>query len=224
MTLYIILIFSAICVGMAISVKAFGTGGKRKRIFQDIYFSIEEVDGIGVLYTKTGEYSAVLKMENPVQKYSANIEAYYEFTHLFAALAQTLGEGYALHKQDVFVRKAFKEENGGNHEFLSESYFRYFNGRPFTDSVCYLTITQENKKSRLFSYDDKKWKDFLVKVGKVKDQLRDRGISSRFLNADEVKHFVDQYLAQNYTDKNISLNNFQVSEEQIGVGSRKFKV
>lgn len=121
MTLYIILIFSAICVGMAISVKAFGTGGKRKRIFQDIYFSIEEVDGIGVLYTKTGEYSAVLKMENPVQKYSANIEAYYEFTHLFAALAQTLGEGYALHKQDVFVRKAFKEENGGNHEFLSES-------------------------------------------------------------------------------------------------------
>ncbi len=43
MTLYIILIFSAICVGMAISVKAFGTGGKRKRIFQDIYFSIEEV-------------------------------------------------------------------------------------------------------------------------------------------------------------------------------------
>ena len=68
MTLYIILIFSAICVGMAISVKAFGTGGKRKRIFQDIYFSIEEVDGIGVLYTKTGEYSAVLKMENPVQK------------------------------------------------------------------------------------------------------------------------------------------------------------
>ena len=149
MTLYIILIFSAICVGMAISVKAFGTGGKRKRIFQDIYFSIEEVDGIGVRYTKTGEYSAVLKMENPVQKYSANIEAYYEFTHLFAALAQTLGEGYALHKQDVFVRKAFKEENGGNHEFLSESYFRYFNGRPFTDSVCYLTITQENKKSRL---------------------------------------------------------------------------
>ena len=41
----------------------------------------------------------------PVQKYSANIEAYYEFTHLFAALAQTLGEGYALHKQDVFVRR-----------------------------------------------------------------------------------------------------------------------
>jgi hypothetical protein len=53
---------------MAISVYAFGTGGKRKKIFQDIYFSVEDTDGIGVLYTKTGEYSAILRMENPVQK------------------------------------------------------------------------------------------------------------------------------------------------------------
>ena len=85
MTLYIILIFIALCAGMAISVHAFGTGGKRKRIFQDIYFTVEDVDGIGVLYTKTGEYSAVLRMENPVQKYSANIDSYYEFTSLLTA-------------------------------------------------------------------------------------------------------------------------------------------
>ena len=64
MTLYIILTFAALCAGMAVSVYAFGTGGKRKRIFQDIYFTVEDVDGIGVLYTKTGEYSAVLRMEN----------------------------------------------------------------------------------------------------------------------------------------------------------------
>ena len=224
MTLYIILIFSAICVGMAISVKAFGTGGKRKRIFQDIYFSIEEVDGIGVLYTKTGEYSAVLKMENPVQKYSANIEAYYEFTHLFAALAQTLGEGYALHKQDVFVRKAFKEENGGNHEFLSESYFRYFNGRPFTDSVCYLTITQENKKSRLMSFDNKKWRDFLVKIRKVHDQLRDAGVKSRFLGKTEACEYVDRFFSMNFRDKVVSMTNFKVDHEPIGMGDRSCKV
>ena len=36
-------------------VYAFGTGGKRKRIFQDIYFSVEETNGVGVLYTKTTE-------------------------------------------------------------------------------------------------------------------------------------------------------------------------
>ena len=224
MTLYIILIFSAICVGMAISVKAFGTGGKRKRIFQDIYISIEEVDGIGVLYTKTGEYSAVLKMENPVQKYSANIEAYYEFSHLFAALAQTLGEGYALHKQDVFVRKAFKEESTTNHEFLSESYFRYFNGRPFTDSVCYLTITQENKKSRLMSFDNKKWRDFLGKIRKVQDQLRDAGVKSRFLGKAEASEYVDRFFSMNFRDKVVSMTNFKVDDETIGMGDRRCKV
>ena len=74
---------------MAVSVYAFGTGGKRKRIFQDIYFSVEETNGVGVLYTKTGEYSAVLKIENPVQKYCADIDSYYEYTHLFTAIAQT---------------------------------------------------------------------------------------------------------------------------------------
>lgn len=224
MTLYIILIFSAICVGMAISVKAFGTGGKRKRIFQDIYFSIEDVDGIGVLYTKTGEYSAVLKMENPVQKYSANIEAYYEFSHLFAALAQTLGEGYALHKQDVFVRKAFKEESATNHEFLSESYFRYFNGRPFTDSICYLTITQENKKSRLMSFDNKKWRDFLVKIRKVQDQLRDASVKSRFLGKTEANEYVDRFFSMNFRDKVVSMTNFKVDDETIGMGDRRCKV
>ena len=92
MTLYIILLFIALCAGMALSVYAFGTGGKRKRIFQDIYFSVEDTNGVGVLYTKTGEYSAILKIENPVQKYCANIDSYYEFTHLFTALAQTLGD------------------------------------------------------------------------------------------------------------------------------------
>ena len=136
MILYVIIAFTAILIGMVISVYAFGTGGKRKKIFQDIYFSIEDVDGIGVLYTKTGEYSAIIKIENPVQKYSANIDSYYEFTHLLTAIAQTLGEGYAIHKQDVFVRKQFKDETSDNHEFLSESYFRYFTGRTYTDSQC----------------------------------------------------------------------------------------
>ena len=103
------------------------------------------MDGVGVLYTKTGEYSAILKLENPVQKYSANIDNYYEFTNLLTALAQTLGEGYAIHKQDVFIKKKFHDETNDNHEFLSESYFRYFTGRTYTDVQTYLIITQENK-------------------------------------------------------------------------------
>ena len=224
MVLYVILFFVATCIGMAISVYAFGTGGKRKKIFQDIYFSVEDTDGIGVLYTKTGEYSAILRMENPVQKYSANIDSYYEFTNLFAAIAQTLGEGYALHKQDIFTRKQFKDESDKGHEFLSESYFRYFNGREYTDSMTYLTITQENKKSRLMSFDSKKWRDFLVKIRKVQDQLKDAGIKSEFLTKQEASLYVDRFFAMNFRDKTVSMTGFKVDDETIGMGDRRCKV
>ncbi|MEJ8749189.1 DUF87 domain-containing protein, partial [Phocaeicola sp. ICN-14070] len=224
MTLYVILFFIALCAGMAVSVYAFGTGGKRKRIFQDIYFTVEETDGIGVLYTKTGEYSAVLKIENPIQKYSADINGFYDFTHLFSSLALTLGEGYAIHKQDIFVRKRFEQETENNREFLSESYFRYFKGRPYTDSLCYLTITQEAKKSRLFSFDNRKWRDFLVKVRKVHDQLRDSGVQARFLNKTEASEYVDRYFAMNFKDRTVSMSNFKADEETVSMGDKRCKV
>ena len=224
MTLYIILFFIALCTGMALSVYTFGTGGKRKHIFQNIYFSVEDTDGVGVLYTKTGEYSAVLKIENPVQKYSADIDSYYDFTHLFSALAQTLGEGYALHKQDIFVRKQFANEPENNQEFLSASYFRYFNGRPYTDSLCYLTITQEAKKSRLFSYDSKKWRDFLVKIYKVRDLLRDSGVQVKFLNKAEASEYVDRYFAMNLKDRTVSMTNVKADDETVSMGDKRCKV
>ena len=224
MIVYAIIIFVAVCIGMAISVYAFGTGSKRAKIFKEIYFSVEDIDGVGVLYTKTGEFSAILAMQNPVQKYCADINEYGSFSNLMTSLMATLGEGYAIHKQDILTRKNFHSCDEGNKEFLSRSYFKYFEGREYKDCTTYITITQENKKSRLFSYDGKKWKNFLVKVGKVRDQLRDRGINSKFLTAKEAKFFVDQYLAQDYTSEHVSLNNFKVGEEQIGVGERKFKI
>ena len=224
MTLYIILFFIALCTGMALSVYTFGTGGKRKHIFQNIYFSVEDTDGVGVLYTKTGEYSAVLKIENPVQKYSADIDSYYDFTHLFSALVQTLGEGYALHKQDIFVRKQFANEPEHNQEFLSSSYFRYFNGRPYTDSLCYLTITQKAKKSRLFSYDSKKWRDFLVKIYKVRDLLRDSGVQVKFLNKAEASEYVDRYFAMNFKDRMVSMTNVKADDETVSMGDKRCKV
>ena len=224
MVTYILLSFAALCLGMAISVKAFGTGGKRKHIFQDIYFSVEDTEGIGVLYTKTGEYSAILEMENPVQKHSADTDSYYDFTRLMSALAQTLGEGYALHKQDIFVRRRFEEESGKRHEFLTEAYFRYFKGRVYTDSMTYLTVTQEAKKSRLFSYDGKKWRDFLVKIRKVHDQMQDAGIRVRFLGKREASRYMDRFFAMNFRDKVVSMTGFKVDEECISMGDRRCKV
>ncbi len=224
MTIYVIIIFFALLAGMAVSVFAFGTGGKRKHIFRDIYFSVEDNGGTGILYTKTGEYSAVLRMENPVQKYSASTDSYYEYTHLFTAIAQTLGEGYAIHKQDIFTRNRFTREQPGGREFLSEAYFRYFRGRPYTDSRTYLVITQEARKSGLFSFDNKRWKDFLVKIRKVQDRLRDAGIPAVFLSKEEANEYVTRYFAMDFTGKTVSMSNFKANEECIGMGDKKCRI
>lgn len=225
MTVYIILFIIALCTGMAISVSVFGTGGKRKRIFKEIYFSIEETpEGVGIFYTKGGDYSATLRIENPVEQYCANVDAYYEYSNLFTSLVQTLGEGYALHKQDVFCMQTFNGEEGEAREYLSDSYFKYFKGRPYTEIRTYLTITQEVKKGRFNQYDAKKWNEFQIKLRKALDLLLDGGVQASFLNKKEAMEFVDRYFAVNFGRGNYSMSNYKADEDCIYMGDRKFKM
>ena len=228
-TLICILVFISILIGMGISVKAFGTGGRRARIFQDIYFSIEDADGFGVIYTKTGEYSAIIKMENPVLKFSADVDSYYGFVNLMSSVVTTLGEGYALHKQDIFVRRTFERpadepEGDDGKRFLSESYFRFFKGRPYTASSTCLVITQESKKGGLFTFETKKWNDFKMKIQKVYSLLSDSGISCSFLDMKEAREYADRFFAVNFSDRVFSMTDFKVDSEGIRMGNRQCKV
>ena len=221
----VILVFVSILSGMALSIWAFGTGSKRAKIFEDIYFSVEDVENKGIIYTKKGDYSAVLEMENPIKKYSAYTDSYYDFTTLMASVIQVLGEGYALHKQDVFVRKNFdmsrvaaKKKKGSKKAFLSEAYFRFFNGREYTEATTYLVITQKGKKGGIHTYDNSKWRDFLVKIQKVSDRLKSGEITCHFLSAAECKEYADRFFAFDFKNKNISMTDFKVDSEKIGMG------
>lgn len=228
--LIVVLIFVSILVGMAVSVGVFGTGGKRAKIFEDIYFSVEDVNGAGIIYTKKGDYSAVLQMENPVKKYSADAESYYDFTTLMASVLQLLGDGYALHKQDIFVRKKFdmnsivKRSEDAKKRFLSDAYFRFFNGRTYTQSITYIIITQKGKSGGLSTYDNNKWRDFLVKIQKVSDRLKSEQISCRFLKAKECREYVNRFFAVDFTNDTVSMNDFKVDNEEIGMGNSHLKV
>ena len=233
LSVLVILAVVGVLFGMSLAVFAFGTGGKRAKTFQDIYFSIEDIDGVGVIFSKSGEYSAVMRIENPVQKYSADVESYYAFTNLMTSVMQTLGEGYAMHKQDIFVRKRFDMQKVAARRdprvdktrlFLSDSYFRYFDGRLYTDGSTYIVITQENKKSALQSYDSGKWRDFLVKIRKVYDQLRDGGVQTRFLDVDGARLYAERFFAFNFRDKVFSMSNYQVDKDLIRMGHRQAKV
>lgn len=94
----------------------------------------------------------------------------------------------------------------------------------FTDADTYLVITQENKKSSLMSYDNSKWKDFLVKIHKVQDVMASSGVRSTFLNVSEVREYVDRYFALNFRDEHFSMTDFKVDSEEIHMGDRQAKI
>ena len=74
------------------------------------------------------------------------------------------------------------------------------------------------------SFDSKKWRDFLVKIRKVRDQLGDAGVKSRFLGKAEACEYVDRFFSMNFRDKVVSMTNFKVDDEGIGMGDRRCKV
>ena len=229
-TVIVILVFASVLLGMFISIKAFGTGGKRAKVFENIYFSFEDVNDIGVIYTKKGDYSTILKMDNPVRKYSADTDGYYEFTSLMASVLQVLGEGYAIHKQDVFVRKKFNISNiaGKNSDakkcFLSDAYFKFFNGRPYVESQTYLTITQRGRNGGLKTYDADKWRDFQVKIQKVHDRLKSENVNCRFLSGKECQEYTERFFAVDFKNEVISMTDFSVESEKICMGDEQLKV
>ena len=218
----------SILLGMALSVRLFGTGGKRARIFSDIYYSIEDAGDFAVVYTKKGDFSAVIKMTNPVRKYSADIDGYYSYNTLFNNILQTLGTGFALHKQDVFVRRRFDMMKAAGKDtkygFLTSAYLKFFSGRLYTDVTTYLVITQNNKKTGFSAFDDKVWRIFMTKVAKVMDQLHDGGIKASFLGVDECRDYADRFFAINFRDESFSMTDFKVDNESIRMGNRHCKI
>ena len=76
----------------------------------------------------------------------------------------------------------------------------------------------------MFSYDGKQWRDFLVKIRKVHDQLRDGGVQVKFLNKKETSEYVDRYFAMNFKDRIVSMTNFKADEETVSMGDKRCKV
>ena len=146
-------------------------------------------------------------------------------------IVKTLGEGYCIQKQDVFVRRRFdmskvaSKEEDSDKRFLSDAYFRHFDGRPYVTCDTYLVITQEQKKSGLLSNDTSKWRDFLMKVRKVYDILRASNIENvRYLSSVQMREYADRYFAQDFDSKVFSMTGFKVDSEEIAMGDRKVKV
>ncbi|MBD5583748.1 MAG: TraG family conjugative transposon ATPase [Clostridia bacterium] len=195
----------------------------KKRVFDGLYAQLEETDGNVVLFSERGEPSVIIKMTNPVQQLCTDSEQYMLFQDVLSNIVQTLGEGYALQKQDILCRQAYNHDVPENAEFLTRSYFNYFKGREFTEISTYLIITQEGQKSRFIAYDPKKWLDFHAKVTKVCDILADKGIVYRKLTVPEVSEYCHRFMAFRFRYGAFTMNNFKASDEYLKIGNRIVK-
>lgn len=171
-----------------------------------------------VLYGKRGEPSVIFKIQNPVQQMKTDPDGFVAFHEILSNIVQTLGEGYALQKQDVFCRQAYEHKIDGNADFLSQSYFKYFNGREYTHLSTYLIITQEPQVSTFIAYDTKKWEQFHEKVNKVANILSDKGIRFQRLSEKEVEEYLHRYMAFCFTKGSFSMQNLKSSDECLKMG------
>ena len=192
----------------------------KKRIFDGLYAQLEETDGNVVLFSAKGEPSVIFEITNPVQQLCTDAEQYMLFQDVLSNVVQTLGEGYALQKQDVLCKQSYHHEVPEDAEFLTKSYFRYFEGREFTEIRTYLILTQEAQRSQFVQYDPKKWLDFHSKVSKVSDILKEKNIKHRKLSKEEVKEYCHRFMAFQFRHGPFSMTNFKASDEYLKIGDR----
>ena len=192
----------------------------RKRAFEGLYAGLEETDGHIVLFSARGEPSVIFEMANPVQQLCTDAEQYLRFQDVLSNLVQTLGEGYALQKQDIFSKQAYHHDVPEDAEFLTRSYFRYFEGREYTEIRTLLVITQEAQRSQFVQYDPKKWAEFHSKVAKAEDILNERHIRHRRLTKGEVDEYCHRFMAFRFRHGPFSMTNFKASDEYLRLGGR----
>lgn len=202
---------------------------KKERPFDKLYAELEDIrDARGnlintVLFSKNGNWSVILEIENPIQQYSTDATLYYAYTDILNNIIQTLGEGYCIQKQDIFCKQGYNREINDDMNFLYKSYFKYFRGREYTNIRTFFIITQEFKQSSFIKYDPKAWLDFHSKVSKVINILAEKNISSHKLNKKEVAEYVHRFLAFDFKPQPFSMNNMTVTDEYIKTGDRAIK-
>jgi conjugation system TraG family ATPase len=185
-----------------------------KSLFNIPYAGVDKTGEFDLLIGLNGEYSVVIKMINPVIRYSAYPAGYEEFHHLLINVVKVLGDGFILQKQDVISRTVYDSRPAA--EYLQQKYNAHFKGRECLNVDTYLTITRQVKKGAFYIYDVRVLREFRQAVAKVLDILP----SANVLGEAAINLFVMQMLSMDFKSPHISLNSLSPSDNSIRIGDR----
>lgn len=97
------------------------------------------------LLTKEADISIGFEVQLP-ELFTISGEDYEILHSLWHKAIKVLPQYTVIHKQDWFIKEQYEPElQGENLSFLSHSYEKHFNERPFLNHRCYLFITQTTK-------------------------------------------------------------------------------
>lgn len=198
---------------------------KAKKKFEFPFIGTSVEDGITLLYTTTGNYSVVLKIENLPLQYCADESQYESYHQLYGQLIKIIGPGHIIQKTDIISRQAFNAPEKTSGDYLDTKFFSYFEGRKYNQLVTYLTITHQNTKGRFFSYNPSEVKEFINKVSKVIDTMKNYTVPVTPLNEQELKELQSRFLAFNFIDSQYSISNIAADKKGLQIGeTRTLKV
>ncbi|NTE01487.1 TraG family conjugative transposon ATPase [Agrobacterium tumefaciens] len=195
---------------------------QKQNEFRLPYSGIDLSADMDLLYGMNGEFSVLIRMVNPVLRYSGDASGYDGFHSLFLGILKMLGEGYVLQKQDVFFRAAYEHKQAGT-EYLNEAYFAHFSGREYVGLETVLVLTRQVPRGRFYVHDPAMLRDFKLMVVKVMGILEQAGCLPILLREKEINRYIMRIISLNFSDGNVVLDNFKPGESEVGMGKRSFR-
>jgi conjugation system TraG family ATPase len=192
-----------------------------KQLFNIPYIGIDHHFGTDILVGSGGECSVVIKVVNPVTRFSAATAAYDEFHALMINIVKIMGDGYLLQKSDVISKEQYPLKDAG--EYLQQKYNAHFAGREYIKVSTYITLTKQVRKGAFYVFDKKALRDFNQQLDKVMDLLTAGKTAPVILKEAELDHLILQFLAMDFRPQPITLNNYAPDDTEIKMGERAIR-
>lgn len=192
-----------------------------KNLFDIPYAGIDNYQGIDILYHLNGDYSVILKINNPIMQYAADAKLYIQHHQILLNAVKILGEGHMLQKQDIFIRKAYKANQ--NQEFLHSKYQEHFSGRAYTEIQTYFTITRSVKKGAFYTFDARDLSAFIVNIQKIYELFFQANLEPKILSNQQINLFVKRVMSLNFKDENITLDNIRPENTELSIGNKNVR-
>lgn len=132
-----------------------------------------------VIVSKDADVTVAFRVELP-ELYTVTSTEYEAIHSAWVKAMKVLPDYSIVHKQDIFIRESYKPDTDREDiSFLSRSFERHFNERPFLNHTCYLFLTKTTKeRSRTQSNFNSLCRGFIVPK-----EIKDREVMVKFIEA-----------------------------------------